>query len=74
MIIFHQHHVVQAEAVINAATRHDRCFFERTKPRCGFSGIQNLNARIVRGIDKFAGERGDAGEPLEKIQSYPLRF
>jgi len=74
MIVFHQHHIVQAEAVISTAPCHHGCFFQRTQPRRGFSCIQNLDPRVGGSIDEFAGERGNPGESLEKIQSDAFGF
>ena len=67
MIIFHQHHVVQPEAMIHAAAGDDRRLFQSAQSRRGFARIKNLYAIAFRRIDKLFRERGDAGEALQKI-------
>ena len=68
MIVFNQHTVKQAVAVVGSAAADDRVFFKRSKCRCGFARIENKNFRIIGFLDIAAGHRGNSGHPLNKIQ------
>lgn len=60
VIIFHHGAVVKSDAMVGAAARDDRSFFEETQARSGFAGVENACAGATDGVDVAAGERGDA--------------
>ena len=67
MVIFHQHHVEQAKAVIGAAACDDRGFFQSAKAGRCFSSVENFDPVISSGLHKLSGEGGDPGQALKKI-------
>ena len=59
---------MQAETVVHAAAGFHRRFFKGAQAGRGFARVENLRLRPANGFDEAARERGDAGEPLQKIQ------
>ena len=57
--------------IFSAAARYGE-FFKPTPTGRGFARVENLRASSTNSLDKLRGQRGDAGKPLEKIQSNAL--
>lgn len=68
MIVFDEHHVEQAEAVINAAAASDGIFFQSTQAGSGFARVKNLRVGALDGIHELRSQGGDAGEALNEIE------
>ncbi len=74
MIVFYEHHVVQAKTMINATTSDYWSLFQCAQARGGFARIQYLGRIISDSVDEFAREGCDAAEALQKIQRDPFRL
>ena len=72
MIVLHQDHVVQAEAMIVPAATKDRVFLEPTPARSRLAGIEDPGVSALNRRDKLSGQSRDPGKPLEKIESDSL--
>ena len=68
VIVFHEHHVVQPEAVILAAARDDGGFLERAQTGRRLACVENLRLRFARAFDELPRQRRDAAESLQEIQ------
>ena len=73
VIVLDQEHVIQADAVILAATTNHRVFIERAKSRRRFSRIENLRSRSRNGVDVTPRCGSDARRALHQVQSCALR-
>ena len=74
MVVLYENHVVQAKTVIHAATGDYGCLFQCAQPRGRFACVEYFRGMIADGVNKLAGERCDAAEALQKIQSNALGF
>ena len=72
-VVFLQHHrVVQADAMVAAATHQHRVFLRQTQPGNGLAGVEDLRAGAAHGVDIISRRRGGAAERLQEIQRRAL--
>src|SRR5207253_4208810 len=74
VIVFYEHHVVQAKAMINTTSCNHRSLFQCAEPGRGFACVQDLGRMVSNGIDKLARKGRDAAEMLQKVQRDTFRF
>ena len=72
MVLLDEDRVVKPHAVVSAASRRDRCFLEQTKAGNRLSSVEDLGPARTRGLDELRGERRDAGEMPQKVESGSL--
>ena len=60
--------VVEAEAVVGAASVCDGGLFEEPVTGGGFAGVEQSGAGVADGFDVSAREGGDAGESLDEVE------
>ena len=53
-----------------AATGPHGIFFQKAQSRHGFSGVHDADREVGDNIHQFSGLCGNAGQSLDKIQSY----
>ena len=72
MIVFDQHAVREVQAVVVPAAAANCVFIEHAQAGHGLARIQNAGLGALHGINKLAGESGDAAQPLQHVQYHPL--
>lgn len=73
VVVLDQDHVVEAEAMVGAASPGDGEFVKGAQPRGRLSGIENPGVRAGDGIDESAGQRGDSRHPPQEVEGCPFR-
>src|SRR5689334_21412592 len=68
VVVFDQHCVEQAHAMIGGARGGDRHFFETAQTGSRLSGVENHAAGAFDGTHVSAGKRGDAPQTLKEVQ------
>ena len=69
VIFLYEDRVIEAKAMICAATGADGVLFERAQAGRGFARIENRGAGSGDGVNVRARERGDAAQSLKQIES-----
>ena len=68
VVVLDEHRVVEAEAVVAAATDPHRVFFDRPQPRRRFPRVDDGRHGVRDRGDDGGGDRGDAGEMAEEVE------
>src|SRR6266480_2326166 len=68
MILFQKYRVIQSEAVVGAAARLHRIFFQCPQTRCCFPGIPNPRSRPCQLFHETPRQRRDSTKMRQKIQ------
>src|SRR5882762_3586254 len=68
MILFQKYRVIQSEAVVGAAARLHRIFFQCPQTRCRFPGIPNPRSRPCQLFHETPCQRRDSAKMRQKIQ------
>ncbi len=69
VIILDQNGVEKTRAMVRRAPGGYRHFFELPQPRRGFARIENFRSRAFDRVDVGMGERRDAAQALEEVES-----
>ena len=72
MVVFYQHHIEEAEAMVEGAAAGDGIFFQPAPAGCGFARVEDTGVCWANGLDKTGGQGGDAREALDEIQGHPF--
>ena len=72
VIVLDEKLVVEADAMIRAATAADGVLLQHAEAGSGLAGIEDLGAGPGDGIDVAAGLGGDAGELLDEVEGAAL--
>ena len=72
MIVLHQDHVEEAEAVVRSAARRDRRFLKFPQTGRGLARVEDLRAIGPGRLDELPGQGRDSAQALEKIERDPL--
>lgn len=72
VIVFDQHHVPKAEAMILCAAATNGIFFQCAPAGGRLACVENRGARSGDSFHKVLGERCDAGKALDEIQGHTL--
>ena len=72
MVVLDENEIVEADAMIASAPAGDGVFLEAPPAGRGLARVENLGARATNRLDELRGERGDAGEALNKIEGGAL--
>src|SRR5207237_6998447 len=72
MVVLDQHRIVEAEAVIGAAAKAHRLFFEDAQARRRLAGADDLGLVARDRIDQRAGRGRDARQSADQVQRGPL--
>lgn len=72
VIFLDQGHGRKVAAMVVATAMADSPFFQIAEQRRGLAGVQHAERTPGEKIDKTPGERGDAAQVLQKIQSHPF--
>ena len=68
MVILEHYHVVEADAMVGAATTVHSIFFEKTHVGSGFAGVEQTGVEAVEHLHHVVGLRGYTAETLHKIE------
>src|SRR3989344_4706307 len=72
MIVLDKDEVVEPEPVVCPAAALHGVFLDLPPAGRGLARVEDPGARAADGRDKLRRERGDAGEPLEKVERNSL--
>ncbi len=62
VVVFHQHHVEEPEAMIRPAARNDRRFLKLPQARRRLARVENLRAMGAGGFDELMSQGRDPAE------------
>ncbi len=68
MIVFHQHHVVETEAMICSPTRDHRRFLKLPQAGRRLARVEDFRTVAAGGLDELMGQGRNAAQPLEEIE------
>ena len=72
MVVLDQDAVRQALPMIPPSSERHRPFFQGPQPRRRLPGIDDSGLEPLHRVAEFRRQRGDAGQPLQKIQGHAL--
>jgi hypothetical protein len=72
VVVLDQDRIVEPEAMIEAAAAAHRVFLERAQAGRGLAGAADAQSSAGGMADIIGGERGDAGQPADKVQGGAL--
>jgi len=72
MIVLDQHAIIQAKAVVPAATHANGIFFEQPQAGQGLSRVQHFGLQTLDLLDVRCRQRGDPRQMLQQVQRHPL--
>src|SRR5262245_2838526 len=68
VIVLHQHGVIEAETVVDAASGPDGIFLQRTESRRRLARTGDARARAFDRLDVGCGQGGYAAQPSEEVE------
>ena len=73
MVLFDEHRVVQADAVVGAAAHAHGVFLRQAQAGQGLARVHDVGARALHSLDVGGGLGGHGAEQLQEIQRRALR-